>query len=379
MRVLHVSKAYPPVFGGIETVLRDMAEGLAARGVEVTVLVCNRGRRERLEEGTNPRIIRVPSPWKVSSMDIGPSLVKEMRRIPRDITHIHIPYPLGVLAALLAPGDSKLVATWHSDIVRQKALLRFYAPILRRFLRRADAVYPTSVQYLACSRFLPTVRDKCHPIPLGVPPTSFLPSPFLRQRIEQIRAEMDPFVLFIGRLVGYKDPLCLIEAMGRLRDRAGSAGIRAVLLGGGPLDGPIRHRVAELGLTGRVTLLQDASDEEKIAHLHAARALVLPSVSHNEAYGVVLVEAMMCGLPLITTDLPTGVTFLNRHGENGLVFPIGDAPALAQAIQKVVSDPEEAHRMGQAGKDRAERELTADLMVDRQMEAYRRLLEDGDR
>lgn len=367
MKVLHISKAYPPVIGGIEVVLRDLAEGLAARGVDVDVLVCNSRMKTEIEERGHLRIIRTASPGKVASMHIGPTTPLHMLRLKRDITHIHIPYPMGEFSSLFASGGSKLVATWHSDIVRQQFLLRFYSPIVHRFLQRADEVYPTSLHLLDSSPFLSRVREKCHPIPLGIQPEDFSLTESRRTAAEEIKRQLGSFVLFIGRFVGYKAPLDLVEAMARVD-------APVVFIGSGPLEEDMRRRADELGITARMHILRDVPDEVKIAHLHAASVFVLPSISRNEAFGLVLLEAMTCGLPLVTTDLPTGVAFVNQHEKTGLVVPKEDPPALAEAIDRLLGDTDLAQRLGEQGRKRIQQEFRVDQMVDAYLARYKLLL-----
>jgi rhamnosyl/mannosyltransferase len=101
---------------------------------------------------------------------------------------------------------------------------------------------------------------------------------------------------------------------------------------------------------------------------------VLPSSEPTEGFGVVQVEAMACGKPVIATNLPTGVTFVNQHGVTGLIVPPKDSRALADAINVLMADPSLRERLGANGRRRAFQEFTIQKMIDRTMELYRRLL-----
>jgi rhamnosyl/mannosyltransferase len=360
MRVLHVYKDYPPVIGGIENHLRLLAEHQARRGLDVTVLVTSRDRRttESLENGV--RVIRAGRMAEVLSTPLSPSLVSWLRRLATDMTHLHFPYPLGDLGHLLFGRGRATVVTYHSDIVRQRLAGWAYRPLMGRLLERADRVIATSPNYRESSAALARVRHKCAIVPIGIEAAAWTPAASadaLRRRFP------GPIVLFVGRLRYYKGLEYLIRAMD---------GLDATLLVGG--EGRLRARLEAQARKSRaaerIVFLGDVPQELLPSYYAAADVLVLPSSQRSEAFGMVLVEAMACGTPVISTELATGTSFVNRSGETGLVVPPRDPDALAEAIRACLRDPAARRRMGDRGRERVLAEFRAETMVDRILAVY---------
>jgi rhamnosyl/mannosyltransferase len=151
-------------------------------------------------------------------------------------------------------------------------------------------------------------------------------------------------------------------------------GARLVMIGSGPLKGELLRQVERLGLRERVTIIPPVSEEELHAFYEACDMLVLPSIERSEAYGLVQVEAMASGKPVVSTRLDTGVPFVNQHRVTGLTVPMRDARALADAISLLIRDTDLRVRLGQQARDRALREFSAEMMVERTIDVYRRLL-----
>lgn len=347
VRVLHINKYYWPHRGGMERYLRDLAREQARRGMNVTVLVCNESPRTAVHMDGDVRVIRVARFGRVSSSPFGPGLLLWLRRVQADVHHLHHPFPSGELA-YLAVGRDPAVLTWQSDIVRQRWLLKLYRPFLERLLARARVIMPTSPQYLSSSPFLQGHREKCRVVPLGLDFRGYEGSPAVLEAARQVRARLgSPLLLFVGRLVSYKGIPVLIEALTRMRTAANLA-----LVGSGPL-GPLLERIArQAGVAGRVHFIDSATDEELRALYHACDALVLPSVDRTESFGLVQLEAMACGRPVISTALPTGVPFVNLDGQTGFVVTPGDADALAGALDRILRSGSEASEMGARARAR---------------------------
>ena len=174
-------------------------------------------------------------------------------------------------------------------------------------------------------------------------------------------------VLFVGRLVPYKGVDVLLRAL---------VGVPAttVIVGGGPSSDALRAQAAALGHGDRVVFIDELDDADVTALYHACDMFVLPSVASNEAFGVVQLEAMICGKPVISTDLPTGVPWVNRHGETGLVVPPRDAEALRAAIMRLLGEPALRLKLGEQGRRRALADFTIEGMVSRTTAVYRELV-----
>jgi len=369
MKVLQVYKDYyPPVKGGIEGHINLLSRGLAERGIEVEVLVSNTRPQRTAASDNGIPITRVPEFGRVASSPVNPTFPFWLNRLGKDadILHFHFPNPTAELSYLLCGGESKLVVTYHSDIVRQARLGACYGPLLSRFLRRAGAIIATSDNYLQSSRVLGRFQDKCSVIPLGVDLGRFRVRPQQAAEIDAVRTRYGPgIVLFVGRFRYYKGLHVLIRAMSRVEGTL-------LLIGSGPLEEDLRQLVRSLRLEDRVFFLGELSDREVDIYLHACDLLVLPSILRSEAFGLVLLEAMACGKPVVSTELGTGTSFVNRHEETGFVVPPNDSVALERAISFFLASPETRINFGRAGRMRVERYFSCETMVERVLAVYRR-------
>ena len=366
IRVVHVYKDFHPVPGGIEGHIRDLTARLRQLGVDVSVLVTSPDRVTRRDTLFGVPVTRAARLVHVASTPISLALFRELWRTSADIYHLHFPYPVGELAYLLR-ARGRLVITYHSDIVRQRTLLRFYRPLLGSLLRRADAILVTSPQYLASSPFLQAVAPKCRLVPLGLDVGRF--DAVDSGRVEAWRAKLGtPLVLFVGRFRYYKGLDYLIKAA------ALSPGFRLGLVGSGPEEPRLRRLVADCGLGARVTFVGDVPDEDLPALYRAADVYVLPASERSEAFGMSLLEAMAAGLPVVSTELGTGTSYVNRHGETGLVVPPRDPAALAAAITELLADPDRRRAMGAAGRRRVEAGFTLDRLVKDVLRVYGEVL-----
>jgi len=366
IRVVHVYKDFHPVPGGIEGHIRDLTVRLRQLGVDVSVLVTSPDRTTRRETWFGVPVTRAARMAHLASTPVSLALFRELWRTSADIYHLHFPYPVGELAYLLRP-RGRLVITYHSDIVRQRTLLRLYRPLLGRVLARADAILVTSPQYLASSPFLQAVGPKCRVVPLGMDAGRF--ASVEPAAVDAWRAKLgQPLILFVGRFRYYKGLDYLIAALRLVPDA------RLALVGSGPEEARLRRLVGEYGLESRVIFVGDVPDGELPAVYRAADVYVLPASERSEAFGVSLLEAMAAGLPVVSTELGTGTSYVNRHGETGLVVPPRDPAALAAAITELLADPERRRAMGAAGRRRVEAEFTLDRLVKDVLRVYGEVL-----
>jgi rhamnosyl/mannosyltransferase len=367
MHILQIYKDYFPVLGGIENHVRDLSAALVARGHRVTVLVTSLDRRTTTEQA-QPRltVIKAARSLHLASTPLSLDMLRIARSLRPDLAHLHFPYPPGDLAALALPGQPPLVVTYHSDIVRQRALLYAYRPLLELTLRRAARILPTSPNYLVSSPFLRRHAARCAVVPLGIDADRFAHAD--PRRVASIRARYDaPLALFVGRLRYYKGLHILLDAMPSVRGQ--------LLIGGsGPERERLERQAAQLGVAERVHLLGDIPDDELPALLQSADVFVMPAHLRAEALGLAQIEALASGLPCVSTELGTGTSFANRHGETGLVVPPGDAPALATALNRLLADADLRRRFGAAGRARVARLFTRAHMADLVEKIYRDVL-----
>jgi glycosyltransferase involved in cell wall biosynthesis len=368
MKIVHVYKDYYPVLGGIENHVRMVAEEQARRGHDVTVLVTSRGLRGQVSESNGVHLIKAGRLATIASAPISPSLFGWLRRLPCDVAHLHFPYPIGEMAYLAAGRGSRMVLTYHSDIVRQKGLLRVYSPFLRRVLQRADRILPTNQRYVETSPYLQPVAGKCTVVPLGIDLSHFATAN--AAQVEAIRRQYgQPLLVFVGRLRYYKGLEYLIRAMQNVQ-------ARLLVIGTGPMEKPWKALTGELGLTEKVTFLGDVDDADLPSYHYASTVFVLPSSQRSEAFGVSMLEGMACGLPAVSTELGTGTSYVNQDGETGLVVPPGDSDALAKAINRLLSDDGVRARFGQAARQRAWGLFSHQAMVDHILAVYDEVLKE---
>lgn len=365
MHILHLYKDYHPVLGGIENHVQVLAEGLATRGHQVTVLVTNTSSRGEVEHQENLTIVKAARLLHMASTPLSLHMVWHAARLTGvDVVNLHFPYPPADLAALVVPRRPPLVVTYHSDIVRQQTILRVYRYLLKSTLKRAARIVATSPAYIASSPWLQPHAERCVVSPLSVDPARFAnPDP---QAVAALRARHgEPLLLFVGRLRYYKGLHFLVEALTRMKQPA-----RVLLVGCGPEEQRLREQAHTAGVAERVHFAGEVSDEELPALYGAADVFVLPSHLRSEAFGIVQLEAQAASLPIVCTELGTGTSYITQDGITGLVVPPADPPALAQALDTLLANPEMARQMGAAGHARAEQEFSHPRMIERMEQIY---------
>ncbi len=333
---------FPEVKGGIERYIHDLSLFLRSRGHDVEILVAGGGRREL----KGIPVTGVPSPGRILSNPVAPGYAGMMAGTSADVVHFHLPLPAAVTAWRMIPRARRkpYVVTYHSDIVRQAFFMPVYGPVLRRFLRDASTVLATSGAYLAGSPYLSPLENT-EVVPIGVDLTRFSTGP----------SRGGNYYLFVGRFRRYKGITVLLEAWKRLKDPP-----PLIMAGGGALEATIRREAGEYHLP--VTILTDVTDDRLLELYRNARALVLPSTLRSEAYGMVQLEAMACGTPVISSDLKTGVSWVNRHGETGYTFQTGDPVSLAGAVERLESLPDRGAELGRGARKRAEEHFPAETL-----------------
>jgi len=355
IRVLHLGKYYPPVSGGIETVLETLCRHERS-SVETRALVVNKAPGTRHETRDGVPVTRAGSMLSVGAVSLSPSLPYWLARARADVIVLHEPNPMALLAYAIVRPKTPLIVWYHSEVIRPMWRYRlFYHPFLELALRRASRIVVASPPMRDVAA-LAAHRDRCVVIPYGLEVDRYAASSEVTGRAEALRRSAGaPILLFVGRLVRYKGLDVLLRALPGLD-------ARAVLVGGGPLRRELEGLASELGVRDRVQFVGQVSDDERLSWYYAASAFVLPSVTRQEAFGMVQLEAMFCGRPVVSTDLPTGVPWVNEHGVTGLVARHGDVSSLRAALQQLLADPALGRRLGASGHARVLREFTADRM-----------------
>lgn len=335
MRVCHLSKFYKPYSGGLESVVADIAEGVS--GINVSVLAADPNNLSKNEVINNVQVIRSKEYFNVASTSFAPRYIIDLIKSSNGaILHVHLPNPLANLAlflAFLSGRDlSRIVIHWHSDIVKQKHLLALYKPLQSWLLKKAKVVIVTSQRYLDSSEPLKPYKYKCIVVPIGI---DSVQNRVNQNLVNSIRAKyQDKKIVFsLGRHIYYKGFEYLIEAAINIEETI-------FLIGGkGPDTSIYEKKIKNLGLEDKVFLIGRVEDEELASYYAAADVFAFPSIEKSEAFGVVQLEAMSVGTPIVTTDIKgSGVPWVNKHMCSGLVCKPKDSKELSSALSTLLTD-----------------------------------------
>jgi glycosyltransferase involved in cell wall biosynthesis len=358
MRILHVGKYYPPVAGGMERFVGDLVTAQRAAGHDVTVLVHDDGRTDTRDDPA--WLLRCPVWLRMVFTPISPRFPFWLRRaIARhqpDVIHLHMPN-VSAFWVLLLPSARRRpwIVHWHSDIERSRRSLRMAYPhyhiFERAILEGAECIIVTSPQYLEASEPLRPWRHKCRVVPLGIDPARL---PDVNEasgaglwRTDGLR------LLAVGRLTYYKGFDTLVRAVAD-----GEEGVELALVGEGE-ERPRLQRIVREGVHPEAVRLLGAADDATLCRLMAScDVFCLPSIERTEAFGIVLLEAMRYGKPLLVSDLPgSGVSWVARGGQNAMVAPVGDVAGWQAAIGEMARHPAQRQMLGKLGRERYEREF----------------------
>lgn len=368
-RILQVGKYYYPYFGGIEKVNFLLTEGLNKKEIKCDVLCSNNINKYEENQKNGYWIYRIARWAEFAATPIIPGIIPKLYSLLKsnkyNIIHLHHPDPFATLAILICQPKARLVVQWHMDIIKQKKLYFFFKYFERLLLKRADCILVTSPNYLGSSIPLNRFKSKCKVIPLGIPDRSLQ---FLG--ISESKLYPNKKVVFsLGRFTDYKGFEFLIKAASQLPED------HVVILAG---TGPLKYRydriVQETQPGGRFVFAGKVSEEELSNLYQRCDVFCLPSISKNEAFGLVMLEAMTYSKPIVSTNIiGSGTSWVNLDGVSGINVPPANPEALAVAIQKLTSDPSLANRLGKGGRSRYLEQFTDELMVQRTLAVYQEL------
>jgi glycosyltransferase involved in cell wall biosynthesis len=356
LRVAHLGKFYPPVRGGMERAVHALCCATRDRlAHEVIAFNTNRASTDEQVDGIN--VTRVGTWLRAGSVPVAPGLIGRLRSLRADVAVLHEPNPWALVAWAAAAPDVPVAIWFHSEVVRPRAQYElFYAPLAARVYPRARRFIVSSPTLAREATALARYQDRIAVIPFGVDATPFSTSE-AATRARDLRATVTgPLLLFAGRLVPYKGLDVLIDAVSPLP-------VTVAVVGDGPMRDQWSRRAQSVTGGARFLFVGEVPEAELPAWMRACVALVLPSVTRAEAFGLVQLEAMAAGKPVISTNLPTGVPWVNQHGVTGLVVPPGDPLALRAAIESLIGQPGLAERLGHAGASRASRDFTTAQMA----------------
>jgi len=370
MRILHFFKTYlPDSVGGIEQVIFQLCESGAQHGIKSQVLTLSANPSPTVIQLGQHEVHRAKLDVQFASTGFSYSVFKQFREMAAeaDVVNYHFPWPFMDLVHFFSGMNKPCVVTYHSDIIRQKNLLKLYQPLMHRFLASADRIVAASPNYLHTSDVLQRFSEKPRVIPYGLNKSGY-PKPDT-ERTARWRERLGArFFLFVGVMRYYKGLHILLDA---LKD----VDYPVVIVGAGPLENELHAQAATLGLRN-LHFLGRLDDEDKVALLQLSYAIVFPSHLRSEAFGISLLEGAMYGKPMISSEIGTGTSYINIHGETGLVVPPSHPQAFREAMRTLWENPVQAAEMGVKAEARYRQLFTADEMGRKWAELYQELLEE---
>jgi glycosyltransferase involved in cell wall biosynthesis len=377
VKIVHFGKYYFPETGGIESVTASLARGAVHKGHRVSVVCFDKHAGHETVVLDGVEVIRVPIDRMVASQPLGRSYFTQCIRQAKhaDVVHLHAPNMLGALASLFIGKRPRLLVHWHSDVVNKGMLGNLTRPLETALLKRADAIIATSEVYADASETLRPYRKKIQVVPIGVPDVNAAHArlgqagdqpPLALQRLVRDKK----LILSVGRLVPYKGFDVLIRAARHLADDA-----VMVIVGGGPLKDELQAAIDAGGVGDRVVLAGRLSDGALHTLFSSAQLYCMPSTYRAEAFGVVLLEAMAYGVPIVATDIPgSAVPWVNAHGVSGVNVPVNDPEALAAACNDILASQEKRTALAKGARQRFVSEFTEEESVRKMMSAYERMM-----
>ena len=367
MKVLHFYKtALPDTIGGVEKVIDQIARGANKLGVKTDVLSLTPEVVPRTIEIDGYLAHRARLDMQIASTGFSISAFLRFAQLAKkaDVIHYHFPWPFMDVVHFATMVKKPTVVTYHSDIIRQKHLLKIYRPLQWKFLGAMSRIVATSPNYLATSDVLAKYKHKVSVIPIGLNKATYpVPSP---DKLTYWRERVGPkFFLFVGVFRYYKGLHILMEA-------AQGTDYPIVIVGVGPIEEELKSQAAQLGLRN-IHFLGFLPDADKVSLLMLCYGVLFPSHMRSEAFGISLLEGAMYGKPMISSEIGTGTTFINISDKTGLVVPPNDPLALRQAMRYLWEHPEQAADMGQHAEARYWEHFTADHMVGEYVKVYREL------
>jgi rhamnosyl/mannosyltransferase len=372
MKILQLGKAYPPVnLGGVEVTIQLITEGLHKLNVKCDVLGVNNTSKSEEENTKFGIIYRESLIIKAFSTLFSFNLILKLISIRNnyDIIHIHHPDPMSCFALWLSRPKCKIVLHWHSDILKQKKLLKLFKPFQTWILNRSNAIICTSKPYAENSNDLKKYLEKVKIIPIGINNAKY---PYDEQLVKNIKSKFKNknIILSIGRMSYYKGYEYLIEATKYLNPDS-----ILFIIGDGELKQDFEQKIIRDNLSEKIILLGKVSDLEKNSYLKASDVFVLSSIFKTEAFAIVQVEAMSFSKPIVSTKIPnSGVDWVNQNMMSGLTVPICDAISLANAINSLTENVHLYDILSDGAFKRYNENFTQEVMSKNIFHLYKNLL-----
>lgn len=366
--VLHFYKrSLPESRAGVEVFIDSLCAQTAREGIDNHILTLSKEPAAEPIRMNGYAVHQAKENLFLASTSFSLSAFGKFKRLAAEasLIHYHFPNPFADMLHFASGIKKPSLLTYHSDIVKQKYLLRLYRPLQNRFLESVDRIVATSPNYMASSKVLRRFEKKTSIIPLGLDVSTY-PTP-TQERFEYWRARIrSPFFLFIGVARYYKGLHSALEAIKAFED------VRLVIAGSGGIERELEKRARDERIEN-VDFLGFVSEEDKVVLLELAGGFIFPSHIRTEAFGLALLEAAFFGKPLISCEIGSGMSYVNIDRETGIVVRPDRPDELRAAMRFILDRPEEAARMGARAKRRAERLFTAEKQGRAYLELYREL------
>lgn len=368
MNILHFYKTYfPDTIGGTEQVINQIARSTARLGVTTEVLSLSPNKVKRTVQVDNHKVHRCRSNFTFASTPVSVSALLRFRQLANkaDLIHYHFPYPFTDILHLVSMVNKPTLLTYHSDIIKQRYMLKLYRPLKLLFLHDVDHIVATSYSYVNSSKVLTQLKHKTSVIPIGLDKDTY---PIAKaEQLDYWQERFGTrFFLFIGVIRYYKGLHILIDA-------ARNSDYPIVIVGSGPIEHELKDHARKQGVTN-IHFIGFLPDADKVALLELCYAVVFPSHLRSEAFGVSLLEGAMYGKPLISSEIGTGISYINIDKVTGIVVPPSNPLALREAMDFIWNNPEVAAAMGERAEDRYWELFTAERMARSYVELYTKLI-----
>jgi len=365
IRVLHFYKSFfPNSTGGVERVILEIIQSNKIFGVESAVLTTNNLGRKYSYTFEDIKVYSVPAFFKISSTPLSIQAIFEFKKLVKefDIVHFHFPYPMADILNLF--NNKKSIVTYHSDIVKQKNMMKIYAPIMRRYLRNVDKIVATSENYLKSSQILSALKKNIEVIPIGIS-TNQISQP-KKERVDYWQRRFGKkFFLFLGVFRYYKGLNFLVEA-------ASSLPYPIVIAGSGEMEVSLKKITKDRNIKN-IFFPGFIAEEDKSALIKASYAFLFPSHLRSEAFGVSLLEAACLSKPMISCEIGTGTSYVNLDKETGIVIKPGSPEELKKAMSSLWNDPDLVGKYGNSARSRFINNFTSKIMGKRYLYLYQKL------
>jgi len=368
LKVLHCYKTYyPATYGGIEQVIFQLSEAVAAKGGESMVFCVNNPEGKKVEPFHDHHVYRAKKTFEVASTPFSFEAFQKFSQLAKqfDIIHYHFPYPFMDMLHFTANINKPTIVSYHSDIIKQKTLMKLYNPLMKCFLNDVDKIVAASPNYLKTSDVLQQYNKKVSIIPYGVPDITKFDTNHTTD-LEINRKFPLGYFLFVGSFRYYKGLHFLLEAMK-------GTDIPIVLLGASGEEDKLKD-YAKINGMKNIHFVGAKEDSVKYSYLSKALGFVFPSHLRSEAFGISLVEAACFSLPLICCEIGTGTSYINIANETGIVIDGGNIDQLKQAVLTLWNDPTKRSSYGGKARKRYEEIFTSEKMANAYLDLYKEII-----